>query len=142
MNLIDKYLCEDIFGRNRKRKQIYDKLEGNKKKEYKETVKSETDYYKKVSDALKSIKLSKYNLSTDKGWSEYRKDIKKELNKRIPNIFSDKHIINLTKDKISIAGWGKFNFNTEMDKWDYLTSVVMKIKGYIDPDNHKEWLNK
>jgi len=29
-----------------------------------------------------------------------------------------------------------------MDKWDYLTAVAMKLNGYTDPDNHKEWLKK
>lgn len=146
MDLIDKYLGEEditkYIGRDRKKKQIYDKLEGKVKGEYLDTVKAYGDFYDKISNALKSIKMSKYNLSKTEDWRELFSDRKKRLNKAVPNTFSDKHIKKLSDEKASLAGWGNFSFQTEMDKWDYLTAVAMKINKYDDPDDHKLWFKK
>jgi hypothetical protein len=133
---------EDLFGRNVQRKRIHDRLEGKKKSDYEKTVKAERDYYDKVKTAMKSIKLSNYNLSTVEAWQKYTFDLFNALNKAMPGIFKKSNMAALNKDKVSLAGWGSFSLNTQMDKWDYLTAVAMKYSKHVDPDNHKEWFKK
>jgi hypothetical protein len=139
---LKRYLREDLFGRNLKQKQIHDRLPDDKKAEYVKVVKAMHDFYDKVVIAMKSVKIGDYNMSKDEGWRQYLGEVKKALDVAAPNTYTKKHISSLVKDRVSLAGWGSFNFNTEMDKWDYLTAVAMKKAGYTDPDNHKEWLKK
>ena len=129
-----------ILGRNIIRKGIWERLTDEKQKEYIKAVTREKEIYNKVEKAHKKVLATDYNLSIPSAWQEYHKDLLKELDKTIPNVFTIKHIVNLSKDKASVKGYGSFKMNTGWDENEYLTAVVMSSEGYINPDSHKEWL--
>jgi ribosomal protein L19 len=142
-NHLKEQTDKEILGNNLKYNQIYDRLvKDSVKNEYIKAIQTGREFYEKVRNAMKSVKIRSYNLSKPEEWRRYNGDLLKALNKGIPNTFTIKNVAAVQKNKVSLAGFGSFSLQSEMDKWDYFSAVATKKAGIIDPDNHKEWLKK
>lgn len=134
----DRDTMQQLFGMNRLAWRIY--AATKHKQQFIDAFNTHINVYERVKEAVKSVPALRFNLSITEGWRQYYAAIMSALRKYDLRHITQDHIIRTNQDSTSLAGWGRFNFNTAFDMWEFLTAVELKGMGEKSLSDPKQWI--